>query len=106
MVTREGTGTGRKNAVNIPENIPEEGTQEPDGVRENVIRANVTGIFGTIAMSKTCSGPLTTTWTIPRSTVIGIASSGVRCRRETGRQREDKNTDEDHRALSLSEPVR
>ncbi len=47
----------------------------------NMTRANVTGIFDMIAMSKILSGPLSASWTMPRALAIRIASASVRCER-------------------------
>lgn len=47
----------------------------------NMTRANVTGTFDMIAMSKTRSGPLSVIWTMPRAFAIGTASSSARCGR-------------------------
>ena len=50
----------------------------------NMTRANVTGTFDTIAISKTRSGPLIANWMMPRVIAIGIASARARCGRGPG----------------------
>ena len=47
----------------------------------NMTRANVTGTFDMMAMSKTRSGPPSASWTMPRAFAIGIASTSARCGR-------------------------
>ncbi len=69
----------------VPGNDPELGDlfsenfgKLPGGVARitgaNMTRVNATGTFDMIAMSKTCSGPLSIGWTMPRTFGIGIAS--------------------------------